>query len=152
MDDSIVSDSIVEIDPRKLEMVVREVTDIIVASEQEAMVPGEPAKFANGGDGITRLSSTSYVNDSLTVCQPDNKLCASYPAGGLDCSDSGIKKFGAVGYKTSLNPDETSASSAGDVASEMYAITTPGCKVVKPYTYTIQRSSYDDVRNGSQCR
>ena len=145
--------SVVAIDPRKLELVVREVTNTIVASEQDAMVPGEPHKFADGGDGISRLSSISYVNDSITVCQPNNKLCASYPAGGLDCpdSDSGVKKFGAVGYKTSLNPDETTASS-GDVASEMYAITTPGCKVVKPFTYTIQRSSYDDVRIGSQCR
>ena len=132
-------------------MVVREVTDILVASEQEAMVPGEPPKFADGGDGITRLSSTSYANNSITVCQPNNKLCASYPPGGLDCSDSFVTKFGAVGYKTSLNPDETTASS-GDVASEMYAITTPDCRVVKPYTYTIQRSSYNDIRNGSQCR
>ena len=140
-----------EIDSTKLEMILREVTDIIVTSEQEAMVPGEPAKFSDGGDGITRLISTSYVNDSMTVCQPDNKLCASYPAGGLHCPGSGVKKFGAVGYETSLNPDETFVSSGG-VASEMYAITTPGCKVVKPYTYTIQRNSYEDVRNGSQCR
>ena len=130
---------------------MREVTDIIVTSEQEAMVPGEPPKFADGGDGISRLVSTTYANNSITVCQPNNKFCASYPAGGLDCSGSGIANFGAVGYKTSLNPDETTASS-GDVASEMYAIRTPDCRVVKPYTYTIQRSSYDDVRNGSQCR
>ena len=140
-----------EINPRKLEMVTRVVTDIIVASEQDAMVPGEPPKFADGGDGISRLSTTSYAKESMIVCQPNNKMCASYPAGGLDCSGSGVKKFGAVGYKTPLNPAEIIGSS-GDVASQMYAITTPGCRVVKPYTYTIQRSSYDDVRNGSQCR
>ena len=134
-------------------MVTREVTDIIIVSEQDAMVPGEPPKFVDAGDGISRLSSTSYANDSMTVCQPNNKLCASYPANGLDCSgsDSGVKKFGAVGYKTSLNPGQITANS-GDVASQMYAITTPGCRVLKPFTYTIQRSSYDDVRIGSQCR
>ena len=142
--------SVVKIDPRKLELVVRAVTDAIVATEQDAMVPGEPPKFADAGDGISRLSITSYANDSMTVCQPNNKLCASYPAGGLD-ADSEVKKFGAVGCKTSLNPNEIPGSS-GDTASQMFAITVPGYEVVKPFTYTLQRSSYDDVRIGSQCR
>ena len=126
-------------------------------------MPGELPKFVDGGDGITRLSSVSYPGDTISVCQPDKKLCAVYPPGCINCSASGssLVSFGTVGYKTSLNPtsdDVTTTSGASsatvDLASEMYAIkiTTPGCEVVKPFSFTVQRSSFRDPRDGAQCR
>ena len=149
-----------DISTSKLEGVVRRVTDILVAVEQDTMVAGEAPKYVDGGNGITRFSSVSYPDDTINVCQPDQKLCALYPAGSIHC-DGGVGtrvNFGAVGYKTSLNPttvtggeDEEDADAA---ASEMYAlkITTPGCTLVKPYSFTVQRSSFRDPRDGAQCR
>ena len=125
------------------------------------MVPGEAPKFVDGGDGITRFSSVSFPDETISVCQPDNKLCALYPAGSIDCSQASDPRvnFGSVGYKTSLNPtpgDATTSAAPATVAlsSEMYAIkiTTPGCTLVKPYSFTVQRNSYRDPRDGAQCR
>ena len=125
------------------------------------MVPGEKPKYVDGGDGITRFSSVSFPDETISVCQPDNKLCAVYPAGSINCSGAPDPrvKFGAMGYKTSLNPTPEDTSTGTDPAdvtlgSEMYAIkvTTPGCKLVKPYSFTVQRSSFRDPRDGAQCK
>ena len=152
-----------DISTSKLEGVVRRVTDILVAVEQDTMVAGEPPKYVDGGNGITRFSSVSYPDDTINVCQPDQKLCALYPTGSIHC-DGGLGtrvNFGAVGYKTSLNPTDAVASASSnpghanaDLASEMYAlkITTPGCTLAKPYSFTVQRSSFRDPRDGAQCR
>lgn len=151
------------IETAKLEGVVRKVTNVLVFTDQKTMVPGQPPSYVNGGDGITLLSSVSYPDDTISVCQPDKKLCALYPAGSIRCDGGpGTRvNFGVVGYKTSLNPTDkrvTASSNPGqanaDLASEMYAlkITTPGCKLVKPYSFTVQRSSFRDPREGAQCR
>ena len=151
------------IDTAKLEGVVRKVTNVLVFADQQTQVPGEPPSYVNGGDGITLLSSVSYPDDTISVCQPDKKLCALYPAGSIRCDGGpGTRvNFGAVGYKTSLNPTDarvTASSNPGeanaDLAPEMYAlkITTPGCKLVNPYSFTVQRSSFRDRRDGTQCR
>ena len=146
------------IDVTVLERVTRVVTNTLVSTDQGRMVPGEPAKYVDGGNGITRLSTVSSPDETIHVCQPDKKLCALYPAGSINCSagaDSRVN-FGVVGYKTALNPppDDLTASTGSSLASPMYAIeiTTPGCKLVRPYSFTVQRNSYVDPRQGAQCR
>ena len=142
---------------------MRKVTNVLVFAEQKVMVPGDQPNYVDGGDGITRFGSVSYPDDTINVCQPDKKLCSLYPAGSIHC-DGGVGtrvNFGAVGYKTSLNPTDaavTASSNPGhanaDLVSEMYAIkvTTPGCKLVNPYSFTVQRNSFRDPRDGAQCR
>ena len=120
------------------------------------MVPDEPPSFVDGGEGITRLAVVSSPDYTIHVCQPGNKLCATYPAGSIHCTGDSRINFGVVGYKTALNPPPPTppGHTGPNLASEMYAIeiTTPGCTVVKPYSFTVQRNSYVDPRNGAQCR
>ena len=127
----------------------RDVINVLVAEDQSDMVLGEAPSFVDGGEGITRLAVVSSPDYTIHVCQPGNKLCALYPAGSINCTGDSRINFGVVGYKTALNPPP-----ADSLASEMYAIkiTTPGCTVVKPYSFTVQRNSYVDPRNGAQCR
>ena len=147
----------VYIDTAALENITRFVMDTLVATDQDRMVSGEPVKYADGADGITRLATVSFPYDTIYVCQPGNKLCVLYPAGSINCTDGDTRlNFGVVGYKTALNPppSEITMDSKSGVASETYAlkVTTPGCELVQPYSFTVQRNSYVDPRQGAQCR
>ena len=141
-----------------LELITRFVTNTLVTTKQDLMVSGEPLKYSDGGGGITRLATVSYPSDTIYVCQPDNKLCALYPAGSINCTGGADTRvyFGVVGYKTALNPPppDITVDANSDVASETYAlkITTPGCELVQPYSFTAHRNSYFDPRRGAQCR